>query len=61
MELLVFSRSRELFFKIAGVGVGFSKSGEAESIFELEQFMGWSRNPKKSSDSTTLEMTPDSY
>ena len=32
--------------KIAGVGVGFSKSGKSESIFELEQFMGWSRNPK---------------
>ena len=46
MELHVFSRSRELVFKIAGVGVGFSKSGESESIFELKQFMGWSRNPK---------------
>ena len=44
MELHVFSRSQELVFKIAGVGVGFSKSGESESIFELEQFMGWSHN-----------------
>ena len=41
------SRSRESksVFKKWGVGVEF---------FELEQFMGWSRNPKKSSDSTTL-------
>ena len=59
--------SRSHFFKIAGVGVGFSKMLESESVlkkvgslsqfFELEQFLGWSRNPKKSSDSTTLHST----
>ena len=40
----------ESFFKNAGVGVW-------SRFFELEQFMGWSRNPKKSSDSTSL-VTP---
>ena len=52
--------SRSRFFKIAGVGVGFSKMLESgvgvvflkllESVFQN----CWSRNPKKSSDSTTL-------
>ena len=50
MELHLFSWSwsRELVFKIAGVG--FLKSGESELIFELffQQFMEWSWNPKKS-------------
>ena len=66
MESHVFSWSRSRFFKIAGIGVGFSKMLEFESgvgfkkvgslsqFFELELFMGWSLNPKKSSDSTTL-------
>ena len=60
--------SRSRFFKIAGVGVGFSKMLESESgvgvgflkLLESESesvFQNcWSRsrNPKKSSDSTTL-------
>ena len=57
---VVSSWSRSRFFKIAGVG--FSKMLESvlkkvwsrSQFFELEQFMGWTRNPKKSSDSTTL-------
>ena len=44
----------ELVFKNAGVGVGFKKVGSRSRFFGLEQFMGWSQNPKKSSDSTTL-------
>ena len=64
VESRVFSWSRSHFVKIAEVGVRFSKMLESEigfkkvgsRFFELEQFMGWSRsrNPKKSSDSTTL-------
>ena len=46
------------FFKKAGVGVGFKKVKSQSQFFELEQFMGWSRNPKKSSDSTTLVLRP---
>ena len=51
VESHVFSWSR--FFKTAGVGVGFSKVLESESVFQK----CWSRNPKKSSDSTTLVET----
>ena len=57
MESHVFRWSRSRFFKIAGVRVGFSKMSESvlkkwragvwSQFFELEQFMGWSRNPKK--------------
>ena len=44
--------SRSRVFKNAGVG--FKKVRSQSRFFELEQFMGWSWNPKKSSDSTTL-------
>ena len=53
VESHVFSWSRSRFFKIAGVGVGFLKLLESESVFQN----CWSRNPKKYSDFTTLQKT----
>ena len=44
------SRESESVLKKWEVGV-WSRS----RFYELQQFMGWSRNPKKSSDSTTLD------
>ena len=40
------------------VSVGSKKVGSRSRFFELKQFLGWSRNPEKSSDSTTLVFIP---
>ena len=49
-----------VFSKKLESGVGFDKVRNRSQFFELVQFMGWSRsrNPEKSSDSTTLVHTP---